>query len=402
MNSKKSIYEIYISSIYRWGLLTLVCASLSASVFYTTMKLCGFYAQVSWTHLLVFDLMDLTFFFTALFIIKRSIHNGALKKGQLWIGKTFTFVLLVIQWNYILYMIPSGTFWGFFFFFTILTCFFLDIKLIVLTAASLLVSLYISGIIHGQNLFYSTPDLKRADLFVLLTSIVLSIIGIIIFILFMTRIQWMYKKREQQLALQKKFYFKIIKKETGFRQFRHDIKKHIMALEALCEEEDFAAVKNYVKGLSELEIQTSRVHTGNVIADCFINDLIDELQKKGPLAWQVIGKFPDEFAVSENDLCVILGNAAENAKEALLALPPEKEKRFFLTIKHYQEHIYLCMKNTAGADSQTHAEGPFASSKSRSRNHGLGLANIKMTVDKYGGSVEWKWSEELFTIQINI
>ncbi len=211
MNSKKSIYEIYISNIYRWGLLTLVCAAFSASVFYTTMKLCGFYAQVSWSHLLVFDLMDLTFFFTALFIIKHSIHNGALKKGQLWIGKTFTFVLLVIQWNYILYMIPSGTFWGFFFFFIILTCFFLDIKLIVLTAVSLLISLYISQIIHKQSLFYSTPDLEKVDLLVLLTSIVLSTTGIIIFILFMTRIQWMYKKREEQLALQKKFYFKIIK-----------------------------------------------------------------------------------------------------------------------------------------------------------------------------------------------
>lgn len=401
MNSRKSVYEIYISGIYRWGLLTLVCAALSASVFYTAMKLSGLYPQVSWSHLLVFDLMDLTFFFTALFLIKRSIHNGAMKREQLWIGKTFTFFLLVIQWNYILYMIPSGTFWGFFFFFIILTCFFLDIKLILLTAISLLVSLYISDCIHGQSLFYSAPGLEKADFFVLLTSILLSLAGIIIFILFMTRIQWMYKKREQQLALQKKFYFKIIKKETGFRKFRHDIKKHIMALEALCEEDNFAAVKSYVDALSELEIQTSRVHTGNVIADCFINDLIDELQKKGPLSWQVIGKFPDEFAVSENDLCVILGNAAENAKEALLALPPEKEKNFFLTIKHYQEHIYLCMKNTAGPDRQIPA-GPFASSKGRSRNHGLGLSNMKMTVEKYGGSVEWELKDGLFTIQINI
>lgn len=174
MNSKKSVYDIYISSIYRRGLLTLVCAVLCASVFYTTMKLLGFYPQVSWCPLLVFDLMDLTFFFVALFIIKRSIRNGALKKGQLRIGKTFTYVLLVVQWNYILYMIPSGTFWGFFFFFTILTCFFLDIKLILLSAASYLVSLFISEIIHRQSLFYSPPDLKKVDILVLLTSIVLT------------------------------------------------------------------------------------------------------------------------------------------------------------------------------------------------------------------------------------
>lgn len=40
-------------------------------------------------------------------------------------------VVLIIQWNYLLYMIPSRTFWGFLFFFLILIAFFLDISTIL-------------------------------------------------------------------------------------------------------------------------------------------------------------------------------------------------------------------------------------------------------------------------------
>lgn len=203
------------------------------------------------------------------------------------------------------------------------------------------------------------------------------------------------------MTLQKKYYYKLIQKETGIRQFRHDIKKHIMALEALCEENNFPAVKEYVDALSGLEIRNSLVHTGNGIADCFVNDLIDEVLKTDSLTWQVIGKFPDDIAVSENDFCVIFGNAIENAKEALMALPPEREKTFFLTIKHYRERLYITIKNAAD-ESATVQDGVFYSTKRGDGTPGYGLHNIKMTVESYGGTVEWHLEEGLFSIDIHI
>lgn len=47
-----------------------------------------------------------------------------MKDGRLKLGKIFSVLVLVIQWNYLLYMLPTRTFWGFLFFFLILIAFF--------------------------------------------------------------------------------------------------------------------------------------------------------------------------------------------------------------------------------------------------------------------------------------
>lgn len=262
-------------------------------------------------------------------------------------------------------------------------------------------SLLISCKIKGQGPYLTIPELKKADFIVFMTSILFAMAGIIIFVLFMTHIQWLYQKQEQQLRLQKKYYYQFLNKEKGIQKFRHDINKHTMALEALCMEEDFEAVKEYVKDLSENNTQYSFAHTGNTIADCFVNDLINELHKSGKLTWEIIGKFPADIIVSENDFCVIFGNAVENAKEALMLLPSDRERVFYLTIKHYHEHLYICMKNTTLSNESQHNH-MFFSQKRNDYSYGYGLQNIKMTVEKYGGNVEWDLNNGMFLIDINI
>lgn len=401
MNTQKSAYDFYISNIYRWGLITLVCASLSASVIYTTMKLCGLFPQVPWTAILLLDLLDFSFLLTNLLIIRQSVQNGVLRKDKLLIGKLFTYLLLVIQWNYILYTIPSKTFWGFGCFFVILTCFLLDIKLVLLTGASLIFSLFLFCRITDQAPFITLPELAMTDNITFLCSILFALLGLVILMFFMTNIQWLYRKKEQQLTLQKKYYHKILKKENGIRQFRHDIRKHMTALAALCEENNFDAVKQYVRELADREIRYSYVHTGNSLADCFVNELIDELQADGALSYQIIGKFPEDLSIHETDFCVLFGNAVENAKEALLRLPPEKERSFYLTIKHYNEHLYLHMENTADSDDRAQRKMP-SGKESEEDAHGYGLQNIQMTARKYGGSAAYSLENGKFILDIRI
>ena len=79
-------------------------------------------------------------------------ENGDLKDGRLKIGKIFSAIVLVIQWNYLLYMLPTRTFWGFLFFFLILIAFFLDIKLVLVSGVACMVSLFIGWFLRGTDL----------------------------------------------------------------------------------------------------------------------------------------------------------------------------------------------------------------------------------------------------------
>lgn len=197
MGKKKNAVEVYLSAVFKWGLIILVSACMCATVTFNTEKLLGFYPEVPWIALILFALMDIIFFVSAIFIVKTSFdENGYLKEERLKIGKLFSACVLIIQWNYLLYMIPSRTFWGFLFFFLILMAFFLDIKLVLASGLICMVSLFIGWGIRGTDLLPVTDELFVTDIILCLIALVLSLTGLLIFIYFVTHFLVHAKKDE--------------------------------------------------------------------------------------------------------------------------------------------------------------------------------------------------------------
>ena len=115
---EKTAYDVYLAAVFKWGLIILVSACMCATVTFNTEKLFGMYPDMPWMATIGLGIMDSTFFACAIYIVKTSFQeDGYLKEGRLKVGKIFSAVALVIQWNYLLYMLPSRTFWGFLFFF---------------------------------------------------------------------------------------------------------------------------------------------------------------------------------------------------------------------------------------------------------------------------------------------
>ena len=130
MGKKKTAVEVYLSTVYKWGLIILVSACMCATITFNTEKIFGLYPEVPWMATIGLGLMDLIFFAIAILIVKTSFdEKGFLIEGKLKVGKIFSVVVLIIQWNYLLYMLPTRTFWGFLFFFLSLMAFFIDIKM---------------------------------------------------------------------------------------------------------------------------------------------------------------------------------------------------------------------------------------------------------------------------------
>ena len=59
---KKTAVEVYLSAVFKWGIITLVSACMCATVMFTTEKLMGLCEQVAWSKVVIFALMDITFF----------------------------------------------------------------------------------------------------------------------------------------------------------------------------------------------------------------------------------------------------------------------------------------------------------------------------------------------------
>ena len=197
MGKKKTAVEVYLSAVFKWGLIILVCACMCATVMFNTEKLLGFYPDVPWISTILLGVMDTCFFITAIVIIKTSFDkNGYLKEGRLKIGKIFSACALVIQWNYLLYMLPTRTFWGFLFFFLILMAFFLDIKLVLTSGLACMVSLFIGWWIRGTDLLPVKDELFITDILMCLVALVLSLSGLLIFVFFVSHFLVNAKKDE--------------------------------------------------------------------------------------------------------------------------------------------------------------------------------------------------------------
>ncbi|MCI8771927.1 MAG: hypothetical protein HFH73_12485 [Lachnospiraceae bacterium] len=197
MNKKKTAVEVYLSTVFKWGLIILVSACMCATVMFNTEKMFGLYPTVPWLATIGLGIMDVTFFAIAIIIIKSSFNkDGYLKEGKLKVGKIFSIIILVVQWNYLLYMLPTRTFWGFLFFFLILMAFFLDIKMLLVSGLACMISLFIGWFVRGTDLLPVKDELFLSDIIMCLVALSLSLIGLIIFVFFVAHFLVNAKKDE--------------------------------------------------------------------------------------------------------------------------------------------------------------------------------------------------------------
>lgn len=153
-NKKRSLTALdeYINKVYVLVLLLIPGACQCAGIMYTFMKIMGWLPPVSWTALLIFDVTCLIYLGIGIYFVKTGFEDGVVKASSLKAGKIFTAVIMLIQWNFIQYMVPATDFWGFAFFFVVLTTFFLDYKLVAITSVEIVVSLVIAWFVRAQTL----------------------------------------------------------------------------------------------------------------------------------------------------------------------------------------------------------------------------------------------------------
>lgn len=145
-----SALDEYINKVYVLVLLLVPGACESAGLLYGLSKVLGWLPTVSWISLIIFNITCLIYLSIGIYFIKTGFTDGFVAQNKLKAGKIFLVVIMFIQFNFILYMIPATDFWGFAFFFVILTTFFLDYIMVAVTAAGIFASIIASWILWGE------------------------------------------------------------------------------------------------------------------------------------------------------------------------------------------------------------------------------------------------------------
>lgn len=160
-----SVIEEYMGMVYAVVILVITGACMCAGITFGLLKGLGFYPAVSWAALGIFILTCLLYFVSGLILIKKAYvineitGKKMIKPRMLKTGKIFVLIILLVQFNFISYLIPSKEFWAYAFFFVILTALFLDVKIVSAAAAGIVVSVILSSLMKAETVLpVSGPD----------------------------------------------------------------------------------------------------------------------------------------------------------------------------------------------------------------------------------------------------
>ena len=173
--------------------------------------------------------------------------------------------------------------------------------------------------------------------------------------------------------------------ENMYRQirgWRHDYRSHIQVMKALAAEEDWDGLRGYLDELeTDLSTVDTVVKTGNPMADAILNSKIS-LARAQRIPVQADAHIPVALALSELDLCIILGNLFDNAIEASLALP-EAERLIRVYLDRKGAQLYISFTNFTAVKKRSKTGGRFQTTKGEG--HGFGLVRIDAIVERLGG-----------------
>lgn len=202
------------------------------------------------------------------------------------------------------------------------------------------------------------------------------------------------EQAEQQMQAQLKHMDEIILRQNELRAFRHDINNQLTALSGYLDAGDLAGSRQYLAGISDhFKSASLAINTGNNALDAI-------LSAKRALAENHGIRFTSKLRVQENlpiapeDLCIIFGNALDNAIEACDRLPADAERTIALHLLQDAHTLTCIITNTA----PSRRSASFVTSKTDKAQHGFGLNNIREALDKYGVTPEITWEDGRFTL----
>lgn len=188
------------------------------------------------------------------------------------------------------------------------------------------------------------------------------------------------------LETQKHIYEAMINKNEETRRFRHDIQNHFMCLGQLARHGELDKVQNYIEEMegNMLTIQNKVYTVGNSVVDAVLNYYTSMLRAE--IKVSVSGRCAPGIKMSDVELCTVISNLIQNAEEALNK-PQRGEGYLKVEFQNDKGYMRMQMKNSLPEEEielDTASKLPITT-KRHKENHGIGILNVRDTVEKNGG-----------------
>jgi len=182
------------------------------------------------------------------------------------------------------------------------------------------------------------------------------------------------------------------------RQLRHDMRQHLIFVGELLENGTLESAQDALIELIGETRKRGRLEsrTGNMVVDSMVNHVWKTAVENGIIFHADIAPLP-ELSIKDADLCVLLGNAFDNALEASRFVE-DGRKEIWVAFQYIKGSLYIQIKNIYEGDVKLSADRKILSRKEES-GHGFGLYSMERITEKYQGRMDIKSGGGLFTVE---
>ena len=198
-------------------------------------------------------------------------------------------------------------------------------------------------------------------------------------------LQQAFKSQEKSVEETKILY-------QSVRSIRHDLKQHFQVALTMLHSGKINEAVDYMGKYNDTVLDgiSNKVFCDNDVVNYIINSKSKICSDRHIKIYIYIANEIPEF--SDLDMCVLLGNALDNAIEGVSG---DGNNEIYLELRNVDNFFVISVKNTI-TNSVLEYNPNLISTKNEKEVHGLGILSMKEVVQKYNGSIEFYESDNKF------
>lgn len=211
------------------------------------------------------------------------------------------------------------------------------------------------------------------------------------------RLQQLLMAEKQLKEAQKQYYSSLLQREEETRKNRHDWNNHLICLTELAQKENANNTKQYIDALMKqnARLKEKQYDVENDVLNAILCHHLSQLDDN--ISVKIVGKCRNDININAIDLCVIVSNLVQNAVEYLRDSNIESKE---LSISIEEGKVYKRISVVNSVDKNVSERTLKTTTKSDKRNHGIGLRNVKETIERNGGKLEINIQEGMFKADV--
>lgn len=266
-------------------------------------------------------------------------------------------------------------------------------------------ALVLAALLVGSN--DKVTESARKALVVIVIIVVISYCAACLMMIVVSESRDNYKVLSQinqnVIEAQQEYYILVNDKQQEMRSIRHEMKNHLSCIHGLYKANKLIEMEHYLEDIIEASnVAIDLFDTGNDIVNAILNDAQSKY-KNNNIMIRLEGGFPKNLEVASMDLCVIFANIISNAIEAILKIERKESDIYYVDVRisSFKDDLFIDIKNPTNNIAEE-VNGNLITSKNDKSLHGFGIKNVIHRVEKYQGSINYKYENHFFYVEINI